>query len=304
MLVAHDLEHPAHDAFGGLLVGVVAEHLVGLQVRTQQQRILIEQLLVVGRVPVCRVRESEEAAVDDVVQRAFHHLVERQGDDFAHAVVIALLHLNQREVQRFRVGEFDAFAEAAVLVVELLVDRRADVVDHLDAQRVRRLRRAIVRLRPQFADPTLDVLLVSAPRVADAFEPHVQFGRVEEVVVRDQFAIRGQPGDGRPCTGAEALVDVGAAFAVDVHWDERVFDGGDDAGVCKARRHQVSAVLAPRSGDQQENESVFAGRARKRRRLEVLPLHGISHALLHPIGRMAHSAGVASKGGRTFLARG
>ncbi len=190
-------------------------------------------------------------------------------------------------------GELNAVAEPTVHRVELLVDRAGDVVDHLVAQLVCRLRRAFVHLCPQLADAALDVLLVGLPRIANALEADLQFGTVEEVVVRDQFAIRGQPRDRWPCSGAIALVDVRASLTVDVHGHERLANGRDDLGIGEARRHQVAAVLAPRSGDHQQHGAVFAGGTRQGRGLKVLPFQGVSHALAHPIGKTGQSAGVA-----------
>ena len=281
-------EHVRDGVLDHAPVALVAGEHPRVQVRGDEQRVVVEHLLEVRDEPLRVDGVAVEAAADEVVHPAGRHPVERAERQLELAAP-------QQELDRRRGRELRRVAEAAPLRVELRAERCDRVVQQLRRQRLRRrlLRCALPQRVDEHRRLPRDVVAPVAVRLGDGAEHLLErrhavprLGR-EVRAAEERLAVRREEHRHRPAALAGQRddgvhvdrVDVGPLLAVDLHADEVV--------VHQPRRRLVLERLplhhvAPVAGgvaDRDEQRLVLGAGARERLVAPRVPVDGIARVL-------------------------
>ena len=270
-----------------------------VQVRGDEERVVVEHLLEVRDEPLPVDGIAVEAAADEVVHPARGHPVERaeRGLELAAA---------QQELDRRRGRELRCVPEAAPLRIELRAERGDRVVQQLRRQRLRRrlLRRTLPERVDEHRRLPRDVVAPVAVRLRDGAEhlqerrhPVPRLGRVVRAA-EERLAVRRDEHRHRPAALSGERddrvhvdrVDVGPLLAVDLHADEMLVHHPRGRVVLERLPLHHVAPVARGVADRDEQRLVLGTGARERLVAPRVPVDGIARMLQEVRARLIGEA--------------
>ncbi len=262
-----------------------------MQVRGDEERVVVEHLLEVGHHPAEVDRVAVEAAADHVVHASRGHAVERLRGELRRDVVAA----PEQELDRRGGRELRRRPPAAELVVEAAPQRPRRLEEE-------RLLERLVRRRPVGADPDVVDELAGGPRdlvrllavgLRDGEQHLRERGqavarlRREVGAAEERLSLGGQEDGHRPAAGAVErddcahvdVVDVGPLLAVDLDVDEvLVHDRGGRLALERLALHHVAPV-AGGVADREQDRPVELARTGERLLAPGVPVDRVLRVL-------------------------